>query len=51
MILFTKKEETKWLKESHKGHFNLELLGQVHWHLATQINQLSNFNIELDQSR
>jgi hypothetical protein len=34
-----------------KGWFNLELLGQAHWYLATWINQLSNFKIELDQSR
>jgi hypothetical protein len=31
--------------------FNLQLLGQAHWYLGTRINQLSNFDIELDQSR
>jgi hypothetical protein len=31
--------------------FNLELMGQAHWYLSTRINQLSNHDIELDQSR
>jgi len=31
--------------------FNLELMGQAHWYLSTRINQLSNYDIELDQSR
>jgi hypothetical protein len=31
--------------------FNLELMGFAHWYLATRINQLANFGIELDQSR
>ncbi len=30
--------------------FNLELLGQAHWYLGTRINQLANFDIELDQN-
>jgi len=31
--------------------FNLELMGQAHWYLSTKINQLNNFDIEIDQSR
>jgi hypothetical protein len=26
-------------------------MGQAHWYLSTRINQLSNYDIELDQSR
>jgi hypothetical protein len=38
-------------EQALKGRFNLELLGQAHWYLSTRIHQLSNFDIELDQSR
>jgi hypothetical protein len=31
--------------------FQLELLGNAHWYLGSRINQLKNFDIELDQSR
>jgi hypothetical protein len=34
-----------------QARFNLELMGQAHWYLATRINQKSNFDIELDQTR
>jgi hypothetical protein len=34
-----------------KARFNLETMGQAHWYLGTCINQLSNLDIELDQSR
>jgi hypothetical protein len=34
-----------------KVRFNLELIGQAHWYLGTRINQLANYDIELDQSR
>jgi hypothetical protein len=34
-----------------KQRFSVELMGQAHWYLATRINQLANFDIELDQSR
>jgi hypothetical protein len=33
------------------ARFNLELIGQAHWYLGTRINQLANYDIELDQSR
>jgi len=52
MLYFgTDEGETQHFKQSLKGHFNLEVLGQAHWYLATRIKQLSNFDIELDQSR
>ena len=38
-------------EERLKARFNLETMGQAHWYLGTRINQLSNFDIELDQSR
>jgi hypothetical protein len=38
-------------KQSLQKRFNLELLGQAHWYLSTRINQLSNYDIKLDQSR
>jgi hypothetical protein len=31
--------------------FQLELLGNAHWYLGSRINQLKNFDIELDQSK
>jgi hypothetical protein len=34
-----------------RAGFNLELIGQAHWYLGTRINQLANYDIELDQSR
>jgi hypothetical protein len=43
--------EVKLFLECLQQRFNLELLGQAHWCLATRINQLSNYDIELDQSR
>jgi hypothetical protein len=43
--------EVKMFEERLQQRFNLELLGQAHWYLATRISQLSNFDIELDQSR
>jgi hypothetical protein len=46
----TSKTEAKQFEELLQQRFQLELLGQVHWHLAMHINQLHNFSIELDQS-
>jgi hypothetical protein len=43
-------EVTKF-EEAQKKRFNLELMGFAHWYLATRINQLANYDIELDQSR
>jgi hypothetical protein len=43
--------EVNWFEERLKQRFNLELLGQAHGYLATRINQLSSYDIELDQSR
>lgn len=37
-------------EEALKKCFNLELMGYAHWYLATHINQLANYDIELDQS-
>jgi hypothetical protein len=34
-----------------KQRFNVELMGQAHWYLVTWINQLNNYDIELDQSQ
>jgi hypothetical protein len=44
------KEVTEF-EESLQRRFNLELMGQAHWYLATRINQLANYDVELDQSR
>jgi len=38
-------------EEKLRARFNLELIGQAHWYLGTRINQLANYDIELDQSR
>lgn len=52
MLYFgTNEEEVKWFEEQLKKPFNLKLLGQAHWYLATRINQSANYDIELDQSR
>jgi len=34
-----------------QDRFHLELMGQVHWYLATRVHQKQNFAIELDQRR
>ncbi len=47
----TEDTKVKEFEEQLGKRFNLELLGQAHWYLGTRINQLSNFDIELDQSR
>jgi hypothetical protein len=44
------KEVTEF-EESLQRRFNLELMGHAHWYLATRINQLANYDVELDQSR
>jgi len=31
--------------------FTLELLGNAHWYLGSRINQMDNYDIEIDQSR
>jgi hypothetical protein len=36
-------------EELLKARFNVEFMGQAHWYLSTRINQLQNFDIELDQ--
>jgi len=36
-------------KRQLKQQFNLEFLGQAHWYLATQVDHLANYDIELDQ--
>jgi hypothetical protein len=52
MLYFgTDNGEVLWFEQVLKSRFYLELLGQAHWYQATQINQLFNFDIELDQSR
>jgi hypothetical protein len=43
--------QIKEFEELLQKRFNLELMGQAHWYLSTRINQLSNYDIELDQSR
>jgi hypothetical protein len=43
--------KTKEFEEKLRARFHLELMGQAHWYLGTRINQLSNYDIELDQSR
>ena len=47
----TNTEKLREFEEKLKSQFNLELVGQAHWYLGTRINQLANFDIELDQSR
>jgi hypothetical protein len=47
----TNEAKVKQYEESLQARFNLELMGQAHWYLSTKINQLSNYDIELDQSR
>jgi hypothetical protein len=37
-------------EESLQQHFNLEVIGQAHWYLATCMTQHQNFNNELNQS-
>jgi hypothetical protein len=45
-------KQIKEFEELLQWRFNLELMGQAHLYLmATRINQLSNYNVELDQSR
>jgi len=44
-------EKLREFEERLKTRFNLELVGQACWYLGTCINQLANFDIELDQSR
>jgi hypothetical protein len=43
--------KVKEFEQSLQQCFNLEPMGQAHWYLSTRINQLSNFDIELDHSR
>jgi hypothetical protein len=47
----TDDNDVKRFEELLKQRFNVEFMGQAHWYLATRINQLNNFDIELDQSR
>jgi hypothetical protein len=47
----TCEKPVKAFEESLQQRFNLELMGQAHWYLATRISQLSNYDVELDQSR
>jgi len=52
-MLYYCKDSIKLREFEEKLHarFNLELIGQAHWYLGTRINQLANYDIELDQSR
>jgi hypothetical protein len=43
--------EVMKFEEDLKKRFNLELMGFAHWYLATRINQMVSYDIELDQSR
>jgi hypothetical protein len=43
--------EVMKFEEALKKRFNLELMGFAHWYLATCINQMASYNIELGQSR
>jgi hypothetical protein len=47
----TNNSRIKQFEELLTQRFNVELMGQAHWYLATRINQLNNYDIELDQSR
>jgi len=47
----TDQAQMEWFENSLKQRLNLEILGHAHWYLATRINQLSNFDIVLDQCR
>jgi hypothetical protein len=45
MLYGASNPEVKKIEELLQKRFNLELMGQAHWYLATQINQLKNFGI------
>ena len=49
--LFTSGLPLKAFEEAIGKHFDLALMGQAHWYLATRILQAANFNITVDQSR
>jgi hypothetical protein len=52
MLYYGNDETTvREFEQQLQQRFNLELMGQAHWYLSTRINQLSNFDIEIDQSR
>jgi hypothetical protein len=44
-------DRLRQFEEKLKARFNLELIGLAHWYLGIRINQLANYDIELDQSR
>ena len=44
-------EMRKQFETDIASHFDVELLGQAHWHLQARITQHTNFDITLDQSR
>jgi hypothetical protein len=52
-MLYYGKDPEKLIEFEQKlrARFNLELIGQAHWYLGTRINQLANYDIELDQSQ
>jgi hypothetical protein len=41
----------KWFEESTQKRFDVQLLGQAHWYLQSQITQHTDYSITLDQSR
>lgn len=45
MLYGASNPEVKKIEELLQKRFNLALMGQAHWYLATQINQLKNFGI------
>jgi hypothetical protein len=47
LYIGTDEAETQQFEQALKGRFNLELLGQAHWYLATRINKLSNLDIRV----
>jgi hypothetical protein len=51
LYYWTHSSGIKRFEELLKQRFNVELMGQAHWYLATRINQLNNYDVEFDQSR
>ena len=47
----TSLDALKAFEEAIGKRFDLTLMGQAHWYLATRISQAANFNITVDQSR
>jgi len=47
----TSLDTLKAFEEAISKRFDLTLMGQAHWYLATRISQAADFNITVDQSR